>query len=203
VFLEEVTRKRKRKRDILLGTWSVRSLYRAVSFTTAARKLARYKLDLVGMQEVRWDKRGLQFFYGKGNENHQFATGSFVHHRIVSAFQTAEFVGDRLSYIVMRGRWCNIFLNVHATSEEKSDELKDRFDEELEQVFDHFSKYHMKILLGDINAKAGRENIFKPTTGKESIHQDSNDKGVRLVKFAILKNLVVKSTMFPHRNVHT
>ena len=46
------------------------------------------------------------------------------------------------------------------------------------------------------------ENIFKPTIGNESLHQDSNDNGVRIVNFATSKNLVVKSTMFPHRNLH-
>jgi len=46
----------------------------------------------------------------------------------------------------------------------------------------------------------GRENIFKPTT--ESLHQDSNDSGVRIVNFATSKNLVVKSTMFPYQNTH-
>ena len=60
----------------------------------------------------------------------------------------------------------------------------------------------MKILLGDFNAKVGREIIFKPTIGQESLHQDSNDNGVRLVNFATSKNLVVKSTMFPHQNIH-
>jgi len=60
----------------------------------------------------------------------------------------------------------------------------------------------MEILLGDFNAKVGRENIFKPTIGNESLHQDSNDKGVRIVNFATSKNLVVKRTMFPHRNSH-
>ena len=60
----------------------------------------------------------------------------------------------------------------------------------------------MKILLGDFNAKVGVENIFKPTIGNESLQQDSNDNGVRLVNFATSKNLVVKSTMFPHRNIH-
>jgi len=104
---------------------------------------------------------------------------------------------------VLRGHWCNIILvNVHATSEEKSDESKDSFYEELEQVFDHFPKYHMKRLIGDSNAKVGRENIFKPTIGQESLHQYSNDNGVRLVNFATSQNLVVKSTMFPHRNIH-
>jgi len=91
---------------------------------------------------------------------------------------------------------------VHAPSEGKSEESKDSFYEELEQVFDHFPKYHMKILLGDFKAKVGREIIFKPTIGQEILHQDSNDNGVRLVNFATSKNLMVKSTMFPHRNIH-
>jgi len=90
---------------------------------------------------------------------------------------------------------------VHAPSEEKSEESKDSFYEELKQVFDHFPKYHMKMLLGGFDAKVGRENIFKPTIGQESLHLDSNDNGVRLVNFATSKNLVVKSTMFPHRNI--
>jgi len=56
----------------------------------------------------------------------------------------------------------------------------------------------MKILLGDFNANVGKENIFKPAIRNESLHQESNDNGVRIVNFATSKNLVVKSTMFPH-----
>jgi hypothetical protein len=60
----------------------------------------------------------------------------------------------------------------------------------------------MKILLGDFNAKADREDIFKPTIGKESSHKIINDNGVRVVNFATSKNFVVKSTMFNHRSIH-
>jgi hypothetical protein len=48
----------------------------------------------------------------------------------------------------------------------------------------------------------GRENIFKQTIGNESPHQDSDDNGVRIVNVATSKNVVVKGTMFLHRNVH-
>ena len=58
MFLEEASRARQRKRDIRVGTWNVRSLYRAGSIMVAARELARYKLDVVDVQEVRWDKGG-------------------------------------------------------------------------------------------------------------------------------------------------
>jgi hypothetical protein len=60
----------------------------------------------------------------------------------------------------------------------------------------------MKILLGDFNAKVGRDDIFKPTTGNESLHDISNDNGVTLINFVTSKNLRVKSTMFLHRNIH-
>jgi hypothetical protein len=60
----------------------------------------------------------------------------------------------------------------------------------------------MKILLGDFNAKVGREGICKPTVGNKGLHQNSNDNDVRTVNFAIPINFVVKSNMFPHQNIH-
>jgi hypothetical protein len=170
---------------------------------TVARELVMYKLYLVGVQEVRWDKGGTAsagdytFFYGKGNDNNQFGTGFFVHQRRVSAPKKVQFVSDRISCIVLRGRWCNIIvLNAHAPTEEKGDASKGSFYEELEQGFYHFPKYRMKILLGDFNTKVGRQDTFKPTIGNEILNQGSNDTGVRVVNFATSKNLVVESTMF-------
>jgi hypothetical protein len=59
----------------------------------------------------------------------------------------------------------------------------------------------MKILL-DFNAKIGREDIFKPTVENGSLHEISNDNGVKLVNFATSENLRAKNTVFPHHNIH-
>jgi hypothetical protein len=66
-----------RTMDITFDTWNIRGLYRAGSLMTVAKEISKYKLDLVGVQEVRWDKVGTEpageytFFYGKGNANHE------------------------------------------------------------------------------------------------------------------------------------
>jgi exonuclease III len=188
-----------------IGLWNVRSLYRAGYLMIVSRELSKWKLHLLGMQEVRWEGCGTEpageytFFYVKGNENHELGTGLFVHKRIISVVKRVEFVSDRMSHIVLRGRWCYIIvLNVHAPTEDKTYDVKDNFYEELERVFDKFPIYHTIILLGDFNAKVGKEDIFKPTIGNGSLHEISNDNGVRLVNFATSKNLRVKITMFQH-----
>jgi hypothetical protein len=69
-------------------------------------------------------------------------------------------------------------LKVHAPTEDQIDDIKDRFYEELENVFAMFPKYHMKILFGDFNAKVGRVDIFRPRIGNTILYEISSDNGV-------------------------
>jgi hypothetical protein len=84
-------------------------LYSAVSLKTVAEEISNCKLDLVGVQVVRWDEGGskpagvYKFFYGKGNEYYELVTGYFVHKRTASVVKRVEFVSDRMSYIILRG----------------------------------------------------------------------------------------------------
>jgi hypothetical protein len=60
----------------------------------------------------------------------------------------------------------------------------------------------MNFLLGDFNAKVGREDIFKTTISNESLHEISNDNEITVVKLPHPRILTVRSTMFSHRNIH-
>jgi hypothetical protein len=78
---------------------------------TVSRELSRYKFNLVGVQEVRWEGGGTKpageytFFYGKRNGKHELDAGFFRHKRNISAVKRAEFVSDRMSYMILRGGW--------------------------------------------------------------------------------------------------
>jgi hypothetical protein len=95
-----------------------------------------------------------------------------------------------------------IVLNVRAPTEDKIEDVKNRFYEELESVFNKFRKYHTKIILGYFNSELGRQDIFKTIIENESLHEIGNDNGVKSINFATSKNITVKSTMFPHRNIY-
>jgi hypothetical protein len=108
---------------------------------------------------------------------------------IISAVSRGEFISERMLHIILWGQWRNInILNVRTPCEDKSDDAKNRYD--------------MKVLLGDIRAKVVREDTFKLTIGNGSSHKINNDNRVRVVNFATSKNLGVKSTLFPHQNIH-
>jgi hypothetical protein len=113
------------------GLWNVRSLYKEGSLMTVSRELARYKLDLVGVQEVRWEGGGTEpageftFFNVKRNDNNELGTGFMC---IRESYQqlgglsllviVCHTVSDRMSYIILRGRWCHVIvLNAHAPTE--------------------------------------------------------------------------------------
>jgi hypothetical protein len=84
-------------------------VYRADSFNAVSKELSRYKVDLVRVQEVRWERDGTEsageytFFYGNGNENYESCTGFFLYKRIISAVKSIVLVRDRILDIILRG----------------------------------------------------------------------------------------------------
>ncbi|PNF23384.1 hypothetical protein B7P43_G13184 [Cryptotermes secundus] len=97
-----------KKMDMRFDTWNVRNM--AGSLRAVAEEMLKCKLDLAGVQKVRWDGGGTApageytFFYGKGNENYKLGIGFFVHWRIVLAVKRVEFISDRISYNTKRSQ---------------------------------------------------------------------------------------------------
>jgi hypothetical protein len=82
---------RSNTKNMECGTWILRSLFRLGSEKTVARELAKYKLDIVGVQKIRWDKGGTEptkdcaLFSRNGNEEHELGIRFFVKKENISA----------------------------------------------------------------------------------------------------------------------
>jgi len=82
------------------------------------------------------------------------------------------------------------------------EEIKEEFCNLLEQNINQIGRSDIKIILGDFNAKVGIESIYKPTIGNESLCNENNNNGTKMIHFAISNGLHVRSTTFPHKDIH-
>jgi len=195
-------------KDFSIGTWNVRSLYRAGHLTTVISNLERYQLDITAIQETRWPGQGnlktnnWTYFYS-GGLAHQAGVGFVVSDKLLPNVKRFEAINDRICYLELKCKWYKlVIINGYAPTEDKNETTKDEFYERLNMIYDQLPKSNVKILLGDFNAKIGVEPHFSPTIGKNSLHTKSNDNGTRLINFAMARNMVISSTTFPHKNIH-
>ncbi|XP_062558075.1 uncharacterized protein LOC134222947 [Armigeres subalbatus] len=93
-------------------------------------------------------------------------------------------------------------INVHCPHEGRPDDEKEAFYAQLEQTYDGCPLRDVKIVIDDMNAQVGREEMYRPVVGPNSLHTVSNDNGQRCINFAASLGMVVRSTIFPRKNIH-
>ncbi|XP_039291972.1 craniofacial development protein 2-like [Nilaparvata lugens] len=112
-------------------------------------------------------------------------------------------VNERICVIRIREKFFNITLiSVHAPTNEADENDKDAFYDNLEEIYRKVPDHDAKIVLGDFNAKIGREICFRPVIGIHSLHEESNANGLGVIDFASGKNMTVSSTYFKHKDIH-
>jgi exonuclease III len=93
-------------------------------------------------------------------------------------------VNEHICYIKISGRHFDLILiNCYAPTEDKADDLKEKFYDELETVVNSLPTHSLKMIVGNFNTKIDRENIYKPIIGPDSLHEISNDNGTKLFHF--------------------
>ena len=112
-------------------------------------------------------------------------------------------INEIICILRVRTKFFNMSLiNIYAPIEEKEESIEDQFYAKLEQIYDSSPSNDVKIIIGDMNAQIGKEDVFQGTIGAHSLHQISNDNGQRLIDFAMSKNLIISSTFYPRKNIH-
>ena len=96
-----------------------------------------------------------------------------------------------MCYLRLKAKWfSSTLINIHAPNNEKTEEIKEEFYNLIQQNINQIANSYIKIILGDFNSKAGKEDIYKPTIGNESLHNETNNNGTKMIQFAISKGLM-------------
>jgi hypothetical protein len=132
--------------------------------------------------------------------NHEFGTAFLVHSKFNHLVINFTPINERLCVIRIKGRFFNYSLiNIHAPTNDSEEEAKDQFYEQQERAYAACPSHDVKLVMGDANAKIGRETVHQPTISKHSLHESTNENGLRLVDFAAGRQVAIKSTYFMHK----
>ena len=139
----------------------------------------------------------------QGGTNNKLGTGFIVLGRMQSRAIKWQAFSDTLCLLRIKGRFYNYtILNAYCPLEGRPDIKKETFYAQLGELYDSCSRRDIKIVIGDMNAQVGRENIYKPVISPHSLHTVTNDNGQGCVNFAASRRLAVQRTCFHQKDIH-
>ncbi|EFN80577.1 Craniofacial development protein 2, partial [Harpegnathos saltator] len=202
-------KKKKTGSKMKIGTWNIQTMMQPGRMMEVAGELKKFNFELIALQKLRWkgnskiDKKEFTLYYsGSEERSGLYGTGFMVSVNLRRSVINFIPLGERLNKIVLKGKFRNIIIfSALAPTEEKTEEEKFEFYDKLEKECNKVPKYHMIVILGDFNAKIGKEQETSIVAGKHSLHDETSDNGKMLINLAST-NMLIMSTFFEHKDIH-
>lgn len=198
------------KEKLRVGTWNVRTLLQAGKLKELCGVAERYHLDVVGVQEVRWHGRDKirkgpwTFIYsGREDKQHEAGVGVLLSKRAADVLTSSDCISERLMKVRLKAGVTNLTLVVgYAPTEVASVSEKEKFYNTLDTVLDAVPRHDMCLLIGDFNARVGRDAAANPGVVGPHGLETLNDNGQRLIDTCTSHGLSVGGTLFQHKLIH-
>ena len=193
-----------------VGTWNVRSLYRTGYLAQVLKAFDDYRLDILGLAEVRWTSSGRiisdgkTILYSGHSTNHARGVDLVLSKHAATALMGWKPISDRIISAHFRTRHVKVtVVQAYAPTEEAEEADKDTFYDQLQEELNAVPRHDMLLLIGDYNAQLDRERTgFETTIGPHGSSNRTNDNGERLRSFCATNNLCVGNTFFQHKRMH-
>ena len=155
------------KRNMNIGKWNVRSLFWSGAIKVLHNESSKVDFDVVTLQEIRLGS-GIQKFdnftlFNSGAESKKHESGRvfYVRGAFLKYVRDLKIINERICYFRLKAKWFSCTLiNAHAPTNEKTEEVKEELNNLLQQNINQIANSDIKIILGDFNAKVGKEDIY-------------------------------------------
>ena len=200
------------KDKITFGTWNVETLWRDGRLEELCHELKHYRWNIIGLSEVRkkalgeiCSDEGHKLFYCGREDKHEHGVGFLVHKDTTKSVLGCNFISSRLISIRIKASPFNITLfQAYAPTSEYSDEDIEIFYKDIQENIDKTNKKDIKIVLGDFNAKIGKDTAKDwPKQQGPYCNITTNDRGLRLLEFANYNDFVIANTLGKHKKPRT
>ncbi|XP_018018974.1 craniofacial development protein 2-like [Hyalella azteca] len=198
------------KNIFTIGHWNVRTMYRGGAAAQIASEMKRYHLDVLGISECRWAgagrtrlATGQTLIYSGDDELHEVGVAILISQQAEKSLMEWTPVNKRIITARFYSRYRRMtIIQVYAPHNEREEEEKEQFYQELQETLDGCNRNDITIIMGDLNAKVGSDNSgYERTMGVHGLGMQ-NDNGERLCEFCQLNGLVITGTLFPYKNIH-
>ena len=202
------------KSSVKIGQWNVRTMYEVGKCAQVIAEMRRYNISILGISEMRWNTCGrmitatgeMLLYSGKENANdiHEMGVGFILTREASASLMEWEPVSARIVTARFHSRWRNVsIIQCYAPTNTAELEAKEEFYEQLQAVMDKVPKRDIIILMGDMNAKVGRDNRGKERImGQHGADATMNENGELLTDFCEANEMVIGGSLFPHRDCH-
>ena len=209
-------RQRKQRKHVQLrntlkiGTWNVRKIKEMGKLHTVCNEMDRCNIQILGISETNWNGNGsfkteenkTILYSGKGKGNYSHGVAVIFTKKTAHALIGYSPVNDRVLKVRIQARPHNFsFIQCYAPTNRASDEEMGNFYNTLQETLDTIPNRDVKVIMGDLNAKVGK-NVFKnDVCGKFGLG-DVNERSEDFIKFCSTNNLVIANTLFQHHPRH-
>jgi exonuclease III len=189
-------------------------MYETGKVTQVAQEMRNYKLEVLGISEVRWTQSGQrrlatgELLLYSGHEDDAPLTqgvGLLLSNRARKALVGWEAHGPRLISATFCTKKKRIKLNIiqcYAPTNDSEEEDKDMFYDRLQSVLEKCQQRDVTIVMGDFNAKVGEDNSgYEEVMGTHGLGT-MNENGERMADFCAMNSLIIGGTVFPHKKIH-
>ena len=191
-----------RKGNLRIGTWNVRTLYKAGKLDNLIKEAKQMKMDIMGIAETRWIEEGYikkddYILIYSGGTQHVHGVGILLKSDLEKNIQGYWSVSDRVILLKIRAKpFDMVLIQVYAPTAEASEEEIETFYEDLEKAIKEVHSTNILVILGDFNAKVGKSD-HQDIMGKFGMGK-RNERGERLMNFCEKHNVCITNTFFQH-----